>query len=68
VSRPTILAIDADEGSLQDIEGELLERYRASYRVVCVTTVAAAEAFAFRGWRLTGGSGVQPGSTDTGEM
>jgi thioredoxin reductase (NADPH) len=44
VSRPTILAIDADEGSLRAIEGELLERYRASYRVVCVATTAAAEA------------------------
>jgi thioredoxin reductase (NADPH) len=44
VSRPTILAIDADEGSLRAIEGELLERYRVSYRVVCVATAAAAEA------------------------
>jgi len=44
VSRPTILAVEADEGSLREIEGELLERYRASYRIVCVATVAEAEA------------------------
>jgi thioredoxin reductase (NADPH) len=44
VSRPTILALDADDRSLREIEGELLERYRASYRVVCVATVAEAEA------------------------
>jgi thioredoxin reductase (NADPH) len=43
VSRPTILAVDADEGALRTIEGELLERYRGSYRVVCVGTVAEAE-------------------------
>ena len=30
MSRPTILALDADERSLREIEGELLERYRAS--------------------------------------
>lgn len=44
MSRPSILAVDADEGALRTTEGELLERYRASYRVVCVATVAAAEA------------------------
>ncbi len=43
-SRPTILAVDTDEGALRAIEGELLGRYRGSYRVACVGTVAAAEA------------------------
>ena len=44
VSRPTILAVDADDRALRVIEGELLERYQGSYRVACVGTVAEAEA------------------------
>jgi thioredoxin reductase (NADPH) len=44
VSRPTILAVDERQASLRDIEGELRDRYERSYRVVCLGSVAAAEA------------------------
>jgi thioredoxin reductase (NADPH) len=44
VSRPILLAVDADAKSLRAIEGELAERYQGSYRVVCVGSAPEAEA------------------------
>ena len=44
MSRPILLAVDADEQSLQAIERELSDRYRGSYRIVCVGSVGEAEA------------------------
>jgi thioredoxin reductase (NADPH) len=43
VSRPVILAVDENEQTLRDIEGELRDRYERNYRVVCVGSAAEAE-------------------------
>jgi thioredoxin reductase (NADPH) len=44
VSRPVIFAVDEDAASLRAIEAELLDRYERGYRVLCVASVAEAEA------------------------
>ncbi len=44
MSRPVILAVDENEESLRDIEGELRDRYERSYGVVCFGSAQEAEA------------------------
>jgi thioredoxin reductase (NADPH) len=44
VSVPVLVAVDEDERSLDAVERELVDRYSRSYRVVCLPTVADAEA------------------------
>ena len=44
MSRPVLLAVDDDGQSLREIERELGERYGRSYRIVCLGSVAEAEA------------------------
>jgi thioredoxin reductase (NADPH) len=43
-SRPVVLAVDADPGSLERIEGELGRRYAADYRIICVSSADRALA------------------------
>ena len=44
MSRPVLLAVDENEKSLRDIEGELRDRYERSYRIVCLDSAREAEA------------------------
>jgi thioredoxin reductase (NADPH) len=44
VSVPVLFAVDEDEGSLREVERELLDRYARSYRVVCVRSAPEALA------------------------
>jgi thioredoxin reductase (NADPH) len=44
VPTPVLLAVDENESSLRDIERELRDRYERSYRVVCLSSAAEAEA------------------------
>jgi len=44
VALPVLLAVDENESSLRDIEGELRDRYGRSYRVVCLGSAPEAEA------------------------
>jgi len=44
VSKPVLLAVDEDEGSLRNIERELRDRYERTYRIVCVAGAPEAEA------------------------
>jgi thioredoxin reductase (NADPH) len=44
VADPILLAVDADLAALAATERELTDRYGSSYRIVCVGTVAEADA------------------------
>src|SRR5690242_12217823 len=44
MSRPVLLVVDDEEGSLAGIERELRDRYERSYGVVCLGSAAEAEA------------------------
>jgi len=44
VSTPVLFAVDEDQQALGAVERELVDRYEKSYRVVCTTSAADAEA------------------------